>query len=168
MPLPWHILCWTTKQLPQPSKPVSCPVAGRAQKLLLDGVVQVDKFAGGDHTYAAVTTLQEKLERMHTFEQVYPFSVHKGTGMEPLRTDLLSRHVPTWLSNSKDCLSRHMPIWLSNLKGCRIHSHPATLTVAAARLLPPLAHAHAGHTPGLYCKHAVMLNGAHNACEHLR
>lgn len=51
----------------------------------------MDKFAEGDRRYAAVTALQEKLQQLHSFEEVYPMSVTEGLGMNTLRADLVGR-----------------------------------------------------------------------------
>ncbi|KAK9792758.1 hypothetical protein WJX73_009051 [Symbiochloris irregularis] len=59
---------------------------------------KVDLFAGADRRFASVTALQEKLQLKHPFEEVYPFSVTKGIGLDTLKSDLVSRATPgEWL-----------------------------------------------------------------------
>lgn len=53
--------------------------------------VQVDKLAGGEHTFASVAALADSLQALHTFQDVYPVSVLQGTGMQHLRQDLVDR-----------------------------------------------------------------------------
>lgn len=53
--------------------------------------LQVDKFSGGEGTFASVTALGDRMQQLHDFEDVYPISVQEGTGMQHLRDEMLQR-----------------------------------------------------------------------------